>query len=481
MALLTPPEDDFTGDALEQARRRLQGVPRPVAAGAGQAAQPAPLSLPQGGIGALPAAPTLTAPAAPAKSPKMQSDEARLANLTTGENAKSGVERIKSPYARIPLQILSGIGSAFVPSLAMNIPGTPLHHALQVQGARNAVAADEKGRTNEADVAQKTAEAARVPAQAALESAQANEANARAEGLRHPEPKQPTNLLEWYRQAYPDRTPADYAKFEQDNKPAAEKGGTVHELADGSLIMAHTDGTATAIMENGHPAKGKPTAEKEPNEYADFKADYVKTHANAAAQEIQREFTKNRQAPERPKTELVEIPDAKGGFTTREVGAGANLPQGTRTIGGVSSEATKEAETEQASKKARDDAQKEYSLAQQLAAHPSPTNDVALVMRYIGATKPDSLGKLRLNQNEMNLVLGTRSAFGDVEAFANKVVNGQKLTPKQRQDMLDSMRLLTGANNDQNQQAKEIKSKAEYDALPSGAVFMEDGKRYRKP
>src|SRR6185437_9860227 len=67
-------------------------------------------------------------------------------------------------------------------------------------------------------------------------------------------------------------------------------------------------------------------------------------------------------------------------------------------------------------------------------------------MRYVGATKPDSIGKLRLNQNEINLVLHTRSTLGDLAALTQKVQNGQMLTPEQRQDMLKTMKTLTGGD-----------------------------------
>ena len=104
----------------------------------------------------------------------------------------------------------------------------------------------------------------------------------------------------------------------------------------------------------------------------------------------------------------------------------------------------------------------DYRLMQTLAANPSPTNDLAMVMHYIGATKPDSIGKLRLNQNEIALVMGTRSTFGDLEALAQKVENGQKLTPQQRSDMLATMRILSQSEENQNTIVQHSPSTGQY-------------------
>ena len=64
------------------------------------------------------------------------------------------------------------------------------------------------------------------------------------------------------------------------------------------------------------------------------------------------------------------------------------------------------------------------------------------MMHFIGATKPDTIGKLRLNQNEIKLVFGLRSSIGDVKAFGQKIISGEPLTPEQRNDYVSTMKLI---------------------------------------
>jgi hypothetical protein len=81
----------------------------------------------------------------------------------------------------------------------------------------------------------------------------------------------------------------------------------------------------------------------------------------------------------------------------------------------------------------------EIAESKEYAQTPSATNDYGLLMNFIGVTKPESLAKLRLNQNEVALATGTRGTLGDIDALVEKVKNGQMLTPGQRQDMLKTM------------------------------------------
>ena len=89
----------------------------------------------------------------------------------------------------------------------------------------------------------------------------------------------------------------------------------------------------------------------------------------------------------------------------------------------------------------------------QLTGGSSLTNDVALLMHFIGSTKPESMGKIRLNDRELKLFGGTRSSLGDTEALLTKVANGQSLTPKQRSDMISTMTMIAQAEKRGGQQA----------------------------
>ena len=66
---------------------------------------------------------------------------AAQAELKRRETTGSGVSQIKSPWARIPLQIADAVGSGLFPGIAQFIPGTSAKHVLQdVPQAERAVA-----------------------------------------------------------------------------------------------------------------------------------------------------------------------------------------------------------------------------------------------------------------------------------------------------------------------------------------------------
>lgn len=420
--------------------------------------------------------------------------QAELARLTgAGPNpnqGKSGIDQIKNPIARVPLQILSAVGSGLFPGIAMGIPGTQLHHNMLVHGAQNAVQSDE--------------EIGNAQTKQELERAQTRHANAQAESLETPTGKTATNEMERFFQQNPQATVADWRKFQVDNpEKTTKEGGTVHEDAEGNYWVIHPDGSATAVTAKGQQIKAKTQEEKGGTVHEDadgnmwivkpdgtatpvtpktapgatgespgeaptqlkgkkpgpatpeqqFVDEYLKDpkHKGANVADAQRAYEKNKQLP--PLADRGQnFVDPKTHRLIR-VEPGGAVPEGAVTAGGLSSETVNENKQEATAKKAREDAQKEYKLAQSLASNPSPTNDVALVMRYIGATKPDSIGKLRLNQNEINLVYGTRSTLGDLEALAQKVSSGQSLTPQQRKDMLATMRILAGDGPEETQSA----------------------------
>jgi hypothetical protein len=120
-------------------------------------------------------------------------------------------------------------------------------------------------------------------------------------------------------------------------------------------------------------------------------------------------------------------------------------PEGAERIG-ISLKGLGDRESTAADKKNKpyEDILDQAEEAREFARNPSPTNDFGLLMDFIGVTKPESVGKLRLNQNEIKLVLGTRSSYGDLEALGERIANGQMLTPKQRTDMLNTIGIMEG-------------------------------------
>jgi hypothetical protein len=410
------------------------------------------------------AAPTKLATTAPtptdASLAAAQQEQHRLVN------SGSGVSQIHNPFLR-GLATVGDVASAFFPRISQTIPGTTMHHNVLVRQAGQNVNALEAQENEEHRRAQEDAQASAVPFENEYRTAQTGEANARAYSLMHPQPKEnesgkTVDTDQGIMQLNPKTNRYDILVGK---KPGTKETGTVHQLDDGSLVIAHPDGTATAVTLNGKPVKGeaKTPPRVSPEDQAieeDQKAHPGETTAEAIAH-----VKRTTERPEKPedKGENYEVNN-----TLVRVHPGQEIPVGAKRTNVAASEQLASDKSDTAVKKAREDAASDYKLAQQFAAHPSPTNDVALVMHYIGATKPESLGKLRLNNNEMNLVLGTRSSFGDLQAFAQKVINGQKLTPTQRSDMLETMKTISDSHGE-----------ATAASAPPKAGAVENGYRFK--
>jgi hypothetical protein len=233
---------------------------------------------------------------------------------------------------------------------------------------------------------------------------------------------------------------AQTANLESETAERANPSLQIHDTEDGTILINPKTGDAQHVTLDGQPVgpklkltesqpimgpDGKPHTymiDDKGNKKVDLGVHYEKPNAPSGPIFVTPEGKVERVAP----GGTVEA----GSMSPTQVGAGnaADVKQG------------------KADAQATANAAKDYQLMQTLATHPSPTNDLAMVMHYIGATKPDSMGKLRLNQNEISLVMGTRSSMGDLEALAQKVQNGQMLTPEQRNNMLATMRILSQAN-----------------------------------
>ena len=141
---------------------------------------------------------------------------------------------------------------------------------------------------------------------------------------------------------------------------------------------------------------------------------------------------------------------------------GVQVPSGSMTPSGVSTEQVQSDKTMRDTLKARQDVAHSYQVASQLASKPSATNDYALLMQFISATKPEGLQKLRLNNNEIKLVDGTRGLLGDVQAKLQKIQNGEMLTPSQRQSMLETLKTVAGVDNENPSQAASSQATHRY-------------------
>jgi len=408
--------------------------------------------------------------AAPPMTPEQQG---HMANYSRIASSPAGVSQIRNPWARVPLQIVDAIGSGLFPRIAMGIPGTEAHHQLLEHEAQNLVKQDIAQRESEGKVATEAANAGKAQAEIPHIGAETDLANAQANAL-----PQVTADKHDLTVAETGKNQAETQKLQAEAAPL----GNVDQL-NGMLEQRWQ------VLNPGHPLPPsyalKPGATKVDYEHVDKMMEATEKAAGTEAQrkateelrhqtlalaqsnqEANRELGRERlaiQAQNHHDAEAARgevkmmIPGPNGQYTLQTFRSGQAIPHGAISPAGMNTEQVNSDKQEAVAKKAREDAGKEYTLAENLAAHPSPTNDLALVMRYIGATKPDSLGKLRLNQNEMSLVLGTRSTFGDLEALANKVKSGQMLTGTQRKDMLDTMKMLTGGSEAESGSGQKIR------------------------
>lgn len=69
--------------------------------------------------------------------------QAHSGELNRLEGSKSGIAGIKSPWARIPLQIADAVGGAFFPGIEQQLPGTEGHHRLLINEAKATVGSDQ--------------------------------------------------------------------------------------------------------------------------------------------------------------------------------------------------------------------------------------------------------------------------------------------------------------------------------------------------
>lgn len=394
-----------------------------------QMAAPGPISMPD-----TSKAPNLAITPPTVKGPRgtLDADKAERTRLMTtgpGESQIYGKVTHSDFGQAHPLigKILGGLGqgiatagdiglSAVAPAIAMNIPGTAYHHAAELRNVNKQIGNEETEGEKEAQTGAQQAQAAHSQAEIPLVGAQTHEAEARANALENPQPKE----KEEHWTLSPEYTGPNGEPVEV-------------EQNSGQMRIAGQGGPAFKRVD-------KPAAAG--NDFEQYYKDYIKDNnlPDSAHNRLmaRKEYSAANQAPQRAPQITVVTPGGQietlHPGQTMQPGSMSPTQVGSQTI--ATNKAT-EAETKQAQA-----AQKDYQLMQTFAANPSPTNDLAMVMHYIGATKPDSLGKLRLNQNEINLVLGSRSTFGDLQALAEKVQNGQKLTPTQRQDMLGTMKIL---------------------------------------
>lgn len=125
-------------------------------------------------------------------------------------------------------------------------------------------------------------------------------------------------------------------------KPAVLHSPQAYETLDGQKFVGSfnpdnqtvVSGTAVYPLSMLKPI-GK--AERNPNQYADFKEDYMKRHPQASAGEVLREYEKVIRRPPSPPMALMLIPTEGGGYKATTVSSGQTVAPGAVTPTGASS------------------------------------------------------------------------------------------------------------------------------------------------
>lgn len=360
-----------------------------------------PKSMPVPGMGSsappplMPAGPKVNAPLGTAEGDS--NERQRL--IQSG----SGISQIKTPWKRGLAEAANDIGTVFAPGIARLVPGTEEHHQMLLN----------KTNSN-------------------LETDLGNDTK--------------TGLI---------------AKTAEENKEAPQKAEDLHDLTQHTVEGEAWTPLAGVLGPNGEPVEVNhrtgearlgdvsgltpmkpPKADSPEQQYLD---EYAKMHPGSTVGEAERKYTLDTQRPPQIAPTMVFNPNPNGGFDAAAVRPGGHVSEGAVTPGGMSGENVASNKKDAAKVEQVKALDSELGLMKQFAAQPSPTNDAAMLMHYIGATKPESMGKIRLNDKEMKLFGGTRSSLGDAEALLTKVANGQMLTPQQRTDMINTMTAIAGA------------------------------------
>lgn len=365
---------------------------------------------------------------------------------TAADTGRAGVDQVHSPWARVPLQILDAIGSGLFPRIAQFIPGTSAHRDYQVLPQAESAVTNENAEQVDADkTAQDTAQTKETEARAAEEQAHAAELTNPTKALT-PKDKymvvgdgifdaehgaflpghEPTDKkLAEVTEIDPEKGKALGLTPNKDGKyivPNAALGGLLRPTAPTKAPQWSAEDAALLRSVGGDPDKPETQTPAVMKKYRDLKTEHIVAPADHGVSFID------------PSTHKLVRVEPNG-----VVPEGALTPTQTGQV----TEAT--SKTAKGKQEAATQAQDAYETAQELAKDQTGASDVGLSMQFIGAVKPESMGKIRFTPQEQNFVMGTRSSFGDLTALAEKVANGQKLIPKQRDEMLRTMKIFADA------------------------------------
>jgi hypothetical protein len=416
----------------------------------------------------------LTAPPRPSNDP--------LAH-THADTGRSGIEQIHNTWGRNALRVLDAIGSGFAPRLTSFIPGTQLHHEGLVNIARHNVNQDEA-------TANEEAKRGEIPGQEALREAQTKEANANAEAKLHPNPKQEgagktletdQGIMQWNPETQRYDIPVGHAP--------GKESSNIHVLPNGKVIAVH-----------GDPKTGKSSAEVVYEGEAGTTPKVVSLEVGGKPHQV--------------------LIDEKSGKTLKDLGETGEKPPTVNVNAGNNERDREAARFAKSHEKAVSDAtaQLEKIAEARSMINGSAEAQALGIPKVLTALVSGQGTGVRITQPELSAIAKARGIKGDVEGFINSVSGKGKLTAEQKTQLtqiLDDVKTrisqkqaihnaaldnINGAGSREDivrfdKEARQnisdfesgkggaanVSTQAEFDALPRGMVYMEGGKKYRKP
>lgn len=310
--------------------------------------------------------------------------------------SKPGVAQIKSPWARIPLQIADAIGGGLFPGISMLIPGTTLHHQMlthqaQSQGKLEGEEINDEARRN-------------------LEEAQAQHAGAEAQRALRPDLDKNLTPFEVWHQQNPKATVEDWlkmsAKPDQSVSPFETwlRQNPESKVEDWlKLSQRELPGPKTPfekwMLENPSAtvaewmklqAENKPPAQE--NAEDQFIKEYKQLHPNSTLGEAQRAYAQNRH--------IVDTSGREESRLDRSYQAEARRLD---TIG-----------------KPIEDTIARMSRLRETLAQGTPQADALVAPELLTVMAGGQGSGLRMNEAEISRIVGGRSNWESLRAAANK-------------------------------------------------------------
>jgi hypothetical protein len=185
-------------------------------------------------------------------------------------------------------------------------------------------------------------------------------------------------------------------------------------------------------------AEEYPGLSKNVNEYADFRQGYLQKHPGANSTEVVAAYSATHEAPQR-------APIISGYSGGRVVGLhpGDTVPSDFQSSQVSNAEKTAAAKQEQGQQAGKDALN--YGESYLASGKFTGPGDEALQEKFFELAKPSS--GFRMSSPQMNMLMSSRSWMDSAEGLAYHAQTGQWFPPKQRQEIVDTMRALVSSKS----------------------------------